>query len=367
MGARQRFEIPQGWVARGFRLEVAATTAEQRELIRQQFGARRFAYNWALAQVKADLDARAVDPSVPALGWSLPALRKAWNQAKQRVAPWWPTCSKEACSSGIADLVAAVHHWSDSKAGRRKGPRVGFPRFKARHRDRGRVRFTTGAMRLEADRRHLTLPVIGRLRSKENTRRLERLVVKGRARVLSMTLSEQGGRLVVSIATIVCHAPAPQPSPTRGAGSTWGSGRNGRSSPTTTTLSSASPIPPRGSRPTASAAGSPGSGPAASSAPEATARRAPSWRPSTSPRWAAGWAGARFGAASPTPGSAWCARPWPTRPPGQAGGCCWPTAGRVVQDPPWLRWLPGRSQAQPARMGVSGVWGDRGPQRQRGP
>jgi len=207
MGARQRFEIPQGWVARGFRLEVAATTAEQRELIRQQFGARRFAYNWALAQVKADLDARAVDPSVPALGWSLPALRKAWNQAKQRVAPWWPTCSKEACSSGIADLVAALHHWSDSKAGRRKGPRVGFPRFKARHRDRGRVRFTTGAMRLEADRRHLTLPVIGRLRSKENTRRLERLVVKGRARVLSMTLSEQGGRLVVSIATIVCHAP----------------------------------------------------------------------------------------------------------------------------------------------------------------
>jgi len=43
------------------------------------------------------------------------------------------------------------------------------------------VRFTTGAMRLEPDRRHLTVPVIGKLRSKENTRRLERLVVNGRA------------------------------------------------------------------------------------------------------------------------------------------------------------------------------------------
>jgi len=207
MGARQQFEIPQGWVARGFRFEVEATTAEQQELTRQHFGARRFAHNWALAQVRANLDARAVDPAVPALGWSLPALRKAWNQAKQQVAPLWRECSKEAYASGIADLVAALHNWSDSKAGRRAGRRVGFPRFKARRRDRGRVRFTTGAMRLEADRRHLTLPVIGRLRSKENTRRLQRLVAKGQARILSMTLSEHGRRLFVSVATIVCHPP----------------------------------------------------------------------------------------------------------------------------------------------------------------
>ena len=62
-------------------------------------------------------------------------------------------------------------------------------------------------MRLEPDRRHLTLPVIGKLRSKENTRRLERLLAKGQARVLSMTLSEQGGRLFVSVGTIVAQAP----------------------------------------------------------------------------------------------------------------------------------------------------------------
>jgi transposase len=62
-------------------------------------------------------------------------------------------------------------------------------------------------MRLEADRRHLTLPVIGKLRSKEHTRRLQRLVAKDQARVLSMTLSEEGGRLFVSVATIVAQAP----------------------------------------------------------------------------------------------------------------------------------------------------------------
>ena len=202
-----RFVIPDGWVARGWRFEVETTTSVQQSLIQQHFGARRFAYNWALAQVKANLDAREADPSMPALAWTLPTLRKAWNQAKAEVAPWWRDCSKEAYGSGIADLVAALHAWSTSKHGRRAGVRIGFPRFKARHRDRGRVRFHTGTMRLEPDRRHLTLPVIGRLRCKENTRRLERVVAKGRARVLSMTLSKQGGRLFVSVTTIVVQVP----------------------------------------------------------------------------------------------------------------------------------------------------------------
>ena len=137
-------------------------------------------------------------------------------------------CSKEAYASGIADLVQGLHNWSDAKHGRRTGRRVGFPRFKARHRDRGRVRFTTGAMRLEPDRRHLVLPVVGRLRCKENTRRLQRLVVKGRARILSMTLSEQGrdgGRLVVSVQAIVCLPPATPSEPDARCGIDLGIGR----------------------------------------------------------------------------------------------------------------------------------------------
>ena len=207
MGARPKYQVPEGWEVYGWRFEVEMTTPSQGFLIAQHFGARRFAYNWALAQIKANLDARAADPSVPPLAWTLPTLRRAWNQVKAEVAPWWRSCSKEAYASGIADLVTGLNNWSSSTQGRRAGARVGFPRFKARHRDRGRVRFTTGAMRLEPDRRHLTLPVIGKLRSKENTRRLQRLLAKGQARVLSMTLSEQGGRLFVSVGTIVAQAP----------------------------------------------------------------------------------------------------------------------------------------------------------------
>jgi putative transposase len=207
MGGWPHYQIPEGWVARGWRFEVEPTTPEQSSLILRHFGARRFAYNWALAQVRANLDARTAGPAVPPLAWTLPTLRRAWNQAKDEVAPWWPSCSKEAYTCGIADLVQALQNWSGSKHGHRAGRRVGFPRFKSRRRDRGRVRFTTGAMRLEPDRRHLTLPVIGKLRCKENTRRLQRLLAKGRARVLSMTLSEHGGRLFVSVATVIAHAP----------------------------------------------------------------------------------------------------------------------------------------------------------------
>jgi putative transposase len=226
MGGRRRFAVPDGWGARGFRFEVAATTLEQPARIAQHFGARRFAYNWALAQVKANLEARAADPAVAPVAWSFYDLHRAWNQAKQQAAPWWRTCSKEAYASGIADLVAALHNWSDARHGNRAGgPRVGFPRFKARHRDRGRVRFTTGAMRLEADRRHLVLPVIGRLRSKETTRRLQRLVVKGRARVLSMTLSAQGGRLVVSVQALVAQQPRTPAAPDARCGVDLGIGR----------------------------------------------------------------------------------------------------------------------------------------------
>jgi putative transposase len=207
MGGWFHLQIPDGWVARGWRFEVETTSVVQRSKIAQHFGARRFAYNWALAQVKANLDVRVADPSVPMLAWTLPTLRKAWNQAKAEVAPWWSSCSKEAYAAGIADLVTTLHAWSASKRGHRAGSRVGFPRFKSRRYDHRRVRFHNGAMRLEPDRRHLTLPVIGKLRSKENTRNLERLLANGRARVLSMTLSEQGGRLFVSVATVVAQAP----------------------------------------------------------------------------------------------------------------------------------------------------------------
>ncbi|MDT5078816.1 MAG: putative transposase [Mycobacterium sp.] len=116
---------------------------------------------------------------------------------------WWRECSKEAFADGIAGAVDGYWNWQTSRAGRRAGKRVGFPRFKKKGRDADRVCFTTGAMRVEADRRHLTLPVIGTVRVHENTRRIERLIRAGRARVLAISVRRNGTRLDASVRVLV--------------------------------------------------------------------------------------------------------------------------------------------------------------------
>ena len=141
---------------------------------------------------------------------SFRVLRKRWNTVKNDVCvnvetgtAWWQECSKEAYADGIAGAVDAYWNWQTSRAGNRAGKRVGFPRFKKKGRDADRVCFTTGAMRVEPDRRHLTLPVIGTVGTHENTRRIERLIRAGRARVLAISVRRNGTRLDASVRVLV--------------------------------------------------------------------------------------------------------------------------------------------------------------------
>lgn len=203
-----RFEIPDGWTAQAFQFTLDLTD-EQAACVRRQFGGRRKARNWAVATLKADL-ARYHSTGEETEKPSLPSLRKRWNQAKDTECynpetgeVWWPEISKEAFADGIKAGVDAYWNWQQSRAGKRAGRRVGFPRFAKKGRDRDRVTFTTGAIRVEPDRRHVTLPRIGRVRVHENTRRLERLVAKGRARILAATVTRKGTRLVVAFRVLI--------------------------------------------------------------------------------------------------------------------------------------------------------------------
>ena len=189
--------VHNGWTFTAAKFEVE--WPDDPGAVRSHFGARRKAFNWALGQVKDDLDAKKLDGDHVAVRWDFQSLRNEWNQVKDDVAPWWSENSKESYATGIDDLVTALNNWQASTSGVRKGRRVGFPRFKSARNDRSRVRFTTGAMRLEADRRTIVIPKIGKLRSKENTRRVQRHLVSGRARIFNMTLTEQWGRLFVSV------------------------------------------------------------------------------------------------------------------------------------------------------------------------
>ncbi len=203
-----RFEVPEGWCVQAFRFTLDPTEDQARALARH-FGARRKAFNWTVETLKADIGAwraTGVGTDKP----SLPVLRKRWNAVKNDVCvnvdtgqPWWGECSKEAYADGIAGAVDAYWNWQASRAGTRAGKRVGFPRFKRKGRDADRVCFTTGAMRVEPDRRHLRLPVIGTVRTQENTRRVERLIAKGRARVLAISVRRNGTRLDASVRVLV--------------------------------------------------------------------------------------------------------------------------------------------------------------------
>jgi putative transposase len=46
----------------------------------------------------------------PARGWSLPKLRKTWNQIKGVVARWWQANSKEAYNTGMDGLARALQN-----------------------------------------------------------------------------------------------------------------------------------------------------------------------------------------------------------------------------------------------------------------
>lgn len=69
-----KFVIPDGWVARAFKFEVEWPTDPG--LVRSHFGARRVAFNWALAHVKANMDTHNLDPEHVSTALNLYALRK---------------------------------------------------------------------------------------------------------------------------------------------------------------------------------------------------------------------------------------------------------------------------------------------------
>jgi putative transposase len=203
-----RFEIPEAWTVQAFCFALDPSP-EQAACLRRQFGGRRYARNWAVRTLKTDLD-RYRETGEQTAAPSLAGLRKRWNHVKDTECTdaetgevWWPHISKEAFADGIRAAVDGYWNWQASRAGKRAGRRAGFPRFAKKGRDPDRVTFTTGAIRVEPDRRHVTLPRIGTVRVHENTRRLERLLAKGRARILAVTVSRKGTRLMAAFRVLI--------------------------------------------------------------------------------------------------------------------------------------------------------------------
>ncbi|MET8138567.1 IS607 family element RNA-guided endonuclease TnpB, partial [Streptomyces sp. NPDC005251] len=204
----KKFRPQPGFVVQAYRFALDPNAAQEHAL-RSHCGAARAAYNWAVGWVTASWWQRRAEESygIPAdrltewRPWSLPALRKEFNQAKKtdpRFAAWWEENSKEAYNTGLANASAAFDNYAKSKNGKRKGARIGAPRFKPKRKARLSCRFTTGTIRLDAGGRHVTLPRLGTIRVHEPTAKLLHRVQAGRARILSATVRHERGRWLVA-------------------------------------------------------------------------------------------------------------------------------------------------------------------------
>src|SRR5665213_1792049 len=191
----------------------------QAQLLRSYCGASRFAYNWAVATVKSNLDVRAdertagipEDDLTPSLSWTQYSLTPLWNSVKDEVAPWHHDVTKHAFQSGVTNASVALKNFSESKKGVRKGGPVGFPKFKNRH-SKHSVTFIDTRKRAGSfaqDSRHVRLclplkatdPRIARrhdqlqwIHTTESLRRLKSKVALGEWTVQAVTISFTGGR-----------------------------------------------------------------------------------------------------------------------------------------------------------------------------
>jgi putative transposase len=191
-------------VIQAYRFALDPSPAQERKL-RSHAGAARFAWNWGLARCQERYVAEG-------RWYSAIDLHKLWNAQKKTdpALSWWAENSKCAYQESFRDLDRALRDFIKSGKGRRRGQRLGFPRFKKRGECRDSFRFTTGAIR--CDRGTVTLPRLGTVRTHESARKLARRLESGTARVLSATVSRTAQRWHVSFTVEVerhvpeCHA-----------------------------------------------------------------------------------------------------------------------------------------------------------------
>lgn len=213
-----KFKVPEGWVLQAYQYALDPT-GTQTSMLESHAGGARFAYNTMLRAVKANLGQREAERSygvaaadlTPTLSWSFQSLRNDFNRRKHSVAvredgsPWWGENSKEAYANACKNLSLALKNWDESRRGARKGPRVGFPSFKSKRSIRA-FAFTTGTIKVEPDRHHVSLPRLGTLRLHESTRKLARRLEVGTARILKATVRFERGRWLVSFTCVVQRA-----------------------------------------------------------------------------------------------------------------------------------------------------------------
>ena len=191
-------------IVRPYRFALKPTALQERKL-RQHTGAARFAYNRLIAQWRDDIHTRIEekergvpeDELTPFTFKSTYDMRNHWNHIKGECAPWYREVSKEIGEDAARRAHNSIENWYDSRSGKRRGRRMGFPRFHKRGCYES-CTFWANPIRVNPDRHSVTLPKIGTIKTYENTRKLQRKITKGTARIAHATISKGFRRWYVS-------------------------------------------------------------------------------------------------------------------------------------------------------------------------
>ena len=159
-------------------------TPEQTLYFRKAVGTSRFVYNWGLAAWKAHKAARPDEPH------GALALKKDFNAIKGEQFPWVYDVAKDVAEGAFTNLAVAMKNYFDSKAGRRKGKKVGFPNFKSKKKASKSFRLNNDKMHV--DDHALYVPRLGLVNMAESLR--------FEGKIMGAVVSCKGSHWYVSIA-----------------------------------------------------------------------------------------------------------------------------------------------------------------------
>ncbi|WP_017590937.1 RNA-guided endonuclease InsQ/TnpB family protein [Nocardiopsis potens] len=188
----------------GLRCELAPT-GEQAVAMGRHCGLSRVVENFCLETVRKKYAQRKAEESYGITGedltkvpWSAPALEREWRAAHPERYPWFSQgglssrVPKEACRVRAAGLK----NYFASRDGKRKGTRVGWPRWR-RRKHGSRFRYDADRAR-PLNTRTVRLPGIGDVAVHEDMSWLTGRTATGSARILGATVRERAGRWWVS-------------------------------------------------------------------------------------------------------------------------------------------------------------------------
>jgi putative transposase len=144
---------------------------------------------------------------------------------------WRSQVHQQVFEEAAADVGLALAGYAASRRGGRPGRRVGFPRFKrktvavASFRIRCKSTAGRGSIRIGdavAGPRAVSLPKVGVLKVREDTRRLRRMLRNGRATIAFATVSYRAGRWTMSVTVKAADLHPARRHPPRQPGDTGG-------------------------------------------------------------------------------------------------------------------------------------------------